>query len=228
MRTLSTSLLILLASILAAADATLPNWPNHGTIFLLTDRTGVDLPATESVTDFPLLVRLQGDWFPFAQAKPNGEDLRFTDDQGKVLPHQIEAWDSVGGTAAIWVRIPKIIGQQRQPLHVHWGKADAPDVSDGAKVFNESNDYLTVWHLGETPLDATGRLTAKDTGTSAVVGMIGGARHFPGKAGLFAGDKITGLPTGSQPHTTEAWFRPEQANGNVLALRVHSLLVLAY
>ena len=217
MRILSTSLLILLASVLGAADATLPNWPNHGTIFLLTDRTGVDLPATESVTDFPLLVRLQGDWFPFAQAKPNGEDLRFTDDQGQVLPHQIEAWDPVAGTAAIWVRIPKIIGQQRQPLHVHWGKADAPDVSDGAKVFNESNDYLTVWHLGETPLDATGRLTAKDTGTSAVVGMIGAARHFPGKAGLFVGDKITGLPTGSQPHTTEAWFRPEQANGNVLA-----------
>lgn len=47
--------------------------------------------------------------------------------------------------------------------------------------------------------------------------MIGAARHFPGKAGLFAGDKITGLPTGSQPHSTEAWFRPEQANGNVVA-----------
>ncbi|MEY4799029.1 MAG: hypothetical protein RI978_1330, partial [Verrucomicrobiota bacterium] len=48
MRILSTYLLILLASVLGAADATLPNWPNHGTIFLLTDRTGVDLPATES------------------------------------------------------------------------------------------------------------------------------------------------------------------------------------
>ncbi len=217
MRTLSTSLLALLAGVLVAAESSLPTWPKHGTLFLLTDRTGVDLPATESVADFPLLVRLQRDWFPFAETKPHGEDLRFTDDQGKILPHQIDAWDSVAGTAAIWVRIPKISGQQRQPLHLHWGKADAPDISNGAAVFNQDNHYLTVWHLGENTVDATGHLSAKDTGTTPTVGMIGAARHFPGKAGLFAGDKITGLPTGSQPHSTEAWFRPEQANGNVVA-----------
>jgi len=216
---LLTSLLLTCAAALSAAESAGPfaAWSRHGSLPILTDAAGVDLPATESVEDFPLLVRLHGDWFPFAEAKDHGEDLRFTDSQGRALPHQIEAWDAAAGTAAIWVRIPRITGQQRQALHLHWGKADATDASDGAAVFNEGNGHLTVWHLGENPADATGRWSAKDTGTTATTGMIGPARRFPGKAGLFVGDKLTGFPTGAQPHSTEAWFRPAQTNGNVLA-----------
>ncbi len=37
------------------------------------------------------------------------------------------------------------------------------------------------------------------------------ARRFPGKKGVVGGDKITGYPTGSSPHSTEAWFRPDDA-----------------
>lgn len=216
---LLSSLLLTCAAALFAAESAGPfaAWSRHGSLPILTDAAGVDLPATESVEDFPLLVRLHGDWFPFAEARSHGEDLRFTDSQGRALPHQIEAWDAAAGTAAIWVRIPRITGQQRQALHLHWGKADATDASDGAAVFNEGNGHLTVWHLGENPADATGRWSAKDTGTTATTGMIGPARRFPGKAGLFVGDKLTGFPTGAQPHSTEAWFRPAQTNGNVLA-----------
>lgn len=215
---LLSTLLVTCAAALFAAESTGPfaAWSRHGSLPILTDAAGVDLPATESVDDFPLLVRLHGDWFPFAEAKGQGEDLRFTDSQGRVLPYQIEAWDAAVGTAAIWVRIPRITGQQRQALHLHWGKADATDASDGAAVFGEGNGYLTVWHLGDPTADATGRLRGKDTGTRTCPGVIGAARAFPGKAGIFAGDKIAGFPTGAQPHSTEVWFRAAQPNASVV------------
>lgn len=212
------SLLLTCSAALFAAETAGPfaTWRHHGTLPILTDDAGVDLPATASVTDFPLLVRLHGDWFPFAETQTRGADLRFTDDQGRALPHQVEAWDAAAGTAAIWVRIPRITGRQRQALHLHWGKADAADVSAGAAVFNEANGYLTVWHLDDPAADATGRLTGKDTGTRPAAGVVGAARAFPGKAGIFAGDKLAGFPTGAQPHSTEAWFRATQPNASVV------------
>jgi hypothetical protein len=215
---LPTLLLSLLAATIGAAPADGPfaNWKHHGALPILTDAAGVDLPATTTVEGFPLLVRLQGDWFPFAEAKPRGEDLRFTDGAGQVLPHQIESWQGGVGNAAVWVRIPRIVGQQRQLLHLHWGKAEAPDASSGPAVFGEDNGYLTVWHLDDPTADATGKLTGKDTGTKPTAGVIGAGRAFPGKAGIFAGDKIAGFPTGSQPHSTEVWFRAAQPNASVV------------
>ena len=85
------SLLLTCTAALFAAESAGPfaAWSRHGSLPILTDAAGVDLPATESVEDFPLLVRLHGDWFPFAEARSHGEDLRFTDSQGRALPHQI-------------------------------------------------------------------------------------------------------------------------------------------
>ncbi len=47
--------------------------------------------------------------------------------------------------------------------------------------------------------------------------MIGRSRHFPGGKGITCGENITSYPTGSSPHTSEAWFRAEQPNVTVLA-----------
>jgi len=216
MRSFLPALLLAVATSAAPADGPFASWRHHGALPILTDATGVDLPATESVEGFPLLVRLHGDWFPFAEAKAHGEDLRFTDGEGRALPHEIEAWDATAGVAAVWVRLPRLKGQQRQPLHLHWGKPEAADGSNGAAVFDETNGYLSVWHLADPTADATGRLKGKDTGTQPTAGVVGAARAFPGKAGIFAGDKIAGFPTGAQPHSTEVWFRAAQPNATVV------------
>ena len=192
-------------------------WKHSGSMFILTTPAGADLPASAAVENFPLLVRLHKDFFDFTQARPNGEDLRFSSAKGEPLPYQIDEWDAARGVAAIWVRVPKIAGNSRQELKLHWGKADAKSQSDGKAVFNESNGYLSVWHMSGPVTDETGTLTSKDTGTTPVPGVIGAARHFPGQKGIFGGDKIPNFPTGASPHTTEAWFRADQPNGNVIA-----------
>src|SRR5436190_1458865 len=42
-------------------------WQHSASIFILTTPAGANLPAAAKVERFPLLVRLQSDWFNFAQ-----------------------------------------------------------------------------------------------------------------------------------------------------------------
>ena len=99
---------------------------------------------------------------------------------------------------------------------MYWGNADAENPSAGKAVFNESNGYLSVWHMHDPVRDEVGTLPSTDTGTTATAGMIGAARYFPGGKGVFSGDKIESLPTGASSHSTEAWFRTEKPNSTIL------------
>ena len=209
-------ILLLPSFAIAATPPPYQSWQQSGALTILTTPDGADLPKGAVVEQFPLLVRLSKDWFDFTQTKAGGGDVRFSTEAGKALAYEIEEWDAMKGTASIWVRIPRIEGNARQTLRIHWGKADAASESDAKAVFNETNGYLSVWHMGETIRDEVGTLESKDTGTAVTAGMIGKARHFPGKAGIFCGDKITSYPSADAPHTTEAWFRAEQANSTII------------
>jgi len=206
-------------SILAASDPATPPyraWSHAGSIYILTTPEGANLPAGASEDGFPLLVRLHRDFFDFSQAKANGDDIRFSIGGGAPLPCQIEEWDTAKGTASIWVRIPTIRGNTRQEIKLHWGKADAASESSGPAVFNESNGYLSLWHMNEPVKDDVGTLDSKDIGTTATVGIIGPARHLAGGQGVFGGDEIVTYPAGASPHSSEAWFRADKPNATVL------------
>ncbi|MDA1143004.1 MAG: DUF2341 domain-containing protein [Planctomycetota bacterium] len=205
---------ILLTGLLPAVSAQHADWKHSGSIYLLTTPEGANLPGTASVDGFPVLVRLHKDYFDFSQAKSQGEDVRFSTD-GKALPYQVEHWDAANGTASIWVRLPTIKGDARQEIRMFWGKADAASESSGAAVYNESNGYLSVWHMNGPVKDEVGTLESTDTGTTDTAGMIGPARHFPGGKGIFCGDKIPNYPVGTTTHSSEAWFRPEKSNSTV-------------
>ncbi len=209
--------LVLVLTLAGPVSAQYPGWKHSGSVFVLTTPEGADLPASAAVENFPLLVRLHKDFFDFGQSQPGGADLRFSSAKGNPLAYQIEEWDAKAGTASVWVRVPKITGNARQEIKLHWGKADAKSESDGKNVFNESNGYLSVWHMSGPVTDEVGTLESKDTGTTSVAGVVGTARHFPGQKGIFCGDKIPNYPTGASSHSTEAWFRAERPNGNVLA-----------
>lgn len=199
------------------AVADYSGWRHSGSLCILTTSDGADLPETAIVKEFPLLVRLHSDWLDFNQAKPGGDDIRFANNDGGSLEYQIEHWDADSGTASIWVRVPEIKGNAKQEIRLFWGNDDANSESNGSNVFDASNGYRTVLHMGEATRDETGTIQLTDTGTVGAAGNIGAARHFPGGKGLFGGDMIDGYPTGSNPHSTEAWFRPAQANGMVAA-----------
>jgi hypothetical protein len=200
----------------ANANEPLPGWKHSGDFTVLTTPDGANLPAGVVVEEFPMLVRLHRDGFDFLQAKTDGGDVRFTTTDGKLLAHQIEEWDAAKGEASVWVRVPLIRGNERLVLRMHWGKPDAASASDGAAVFNESNGYLSVWHMAEAVRDEVGTLEAKDSGTTPTPGVIGKARHFTEGAKILCGDKITAYPVENAPHTTELWFRSKRSNVNLI------------
>ena len=204
---------------LPAALAQYSAWRHSGTLVILTTPEGANLPRTAREEAFPILVRLSQELFDFRQAKADGADIRFSTD-GKPLAYQVEQWDAARGTASIWVRIPVIQGNARQALTLHWGKADAASESNGAAVFNESNGYAVVMHLSDrqNPVkDEVGTISPTDAGTTPCVGVIGGGRRFEVGKGVVCGEKITGLPSGFGPHTTEAWFKAERVNTTAVA-----------
>ncbi|MCX7407835.1 MAG: DUF2341 domain-containing protein [Planctomycetales bacterium] len=199
------------------ASASYRDWMHSGSMWLLTTPEGADLPVDAKVEQFPVLVRLHRDFFDFKQTKPNGDDLRFSSSTGERLAFQIEEWDAAKGFANVWVRVPLVTGNSRQEIKLHWGNAAANSESDGKAVFNESNGYLSVWHMSDPVRDEVGTLTSTDNGTIPISGMIGTARHLPGGKGIFGGDKIPNYPTGASSHSTEVWFRPERPNTTLIA-----------
>jgi hypothetical protein len=217
--TLSTTLLLAplwLASLAGPALAQASEWRHSGSLYLLTTPEGASLPDAASLTDFPVLVRLHRDFFDFGQARPGGEDLRFSSSTGAPLAYHIEAWDPAGGTASIWVRVPMIRGNARQEIKVSWGNANAASESSGRAVFNAANGYLSVWHMSEPVTDEVGTLASRDVGTTATAGVVGPARRFAGEQGIFCGDSIPNYPSGASPHSSSAWLRAEKPNTTIL------------
>lgn len=201
-------------------------WKHSGSIWIDTTPTGADLPAEAVLKDFPLLVRLHGSWFDFMQARSDGADLRFFTAGGTApLASRIETWDAAEGEAAVWVRVPEIKGAAQQELRVVWGNpnASASNAASTDKVFADSNGHKSVWHFDPgpkgdgAPYDDVGTLESKDVDTTPTPGVIGLARHFAGKQGVFGGDKIPNYPTDANQHSTEAWFRAEKPNTTLIA-----------
>lgn len=191
-------------------------WKHSGKLFVLTTPQGADLPASAMIEQFPLLVRLHGDWFDFSSASPGGDDIRFHSSSGEPLSFQVEQWDAKAGLAAIWVRIPLIRGNQQQALTMFWGNPNADSCSDGKAVFNGTNGYASVWHLGKEVSDEVGTLTSKSTGMRSVAGVIGDAKHLGGREGVFGGEQIPDYPSADASHSTEAWFRAEVPNSTII------------
>jgi sucrose-6-phosphate hydrolase SacC (GH32 family) len=200
---------LLVVPLTAADKPAYQGWQHSGSIFILTTPEGANLPASATEKDFPVVVRLDKDFFDFSQAKPHGEDIRFSA-EGTPLSYQIEQWDAAGGTASIWVRIPEIRGNARQAIKMHWGKGDAGTESSGKAVFNESNGYCSVFHMNDPLIDEVGTAVATNHGATPSAGIIGQGRHFKDGQYLHCGDKIKGFPSGGGDMTTEAWIRAER------------------
>ena len=205
----------MLLAMSAPSLAQYPGWQHDASLFVLTTPEGADLPATATVENFPLLVRLDKDSFDFKQSQASGADLRFAAG-GEPLAYQIDNWDATAATAAIWVRIPTIKGNSHQKIDMFWGKSDAKSESNGKAVFNETNGYLGVFHLDDPVGEETGSIEVKDQGTTTTSGVIGQGRRFePGK-GIHCGDNISTFPTGSNPHSTEVWFKAKSAGDRIV------------
>lgn len=207
-------------------------WQLSKRLYLNTTASGAGI--SDNVAGFPLLVRLASDTmhnpgsirFDFGGAGDSGEDLRFTKPDGTLLPYEIEHWDAAAQTAAVWVRIDTVRGNDStQYLIMHWANPAAASASNSEAVFDTTDGFEGVWHLAEQApgvgnpdifKDATAHNFHGTDNISATgrEGIIGNGHEFAGEQ---AGDWIDlghnrDFLTGAAGATLEAWVKLDSAN----------------
>jgi hypothetical protein len=167
------------------ADTTIiayPAWRSSKKLFLNTSSSGAQVAGT--VTDFPVLVRLNGSNFEFSTARVNGEDIRFSKANGAPFPYEIERWDATSQAAEVWVKVDTVYGNDSTHfINMYWGLRSTGSatvsLSNSAAVFDSVQGNVGVWHLDPSLNDATifGD-NGIDSSTTDAVGIIGRCRHF--------------------------------------------------
>jgi len=163
------------------------NWRYSQEIILNTSPDGAGI--TEDLNNFPVLIRLSAFTFDFDDCMPNGEDLRFISSAGKLLSHEIELWDHENKYAAIWVMVDTILGNNaKQSITMIWGNPSAKAQVNGKSVFDTTDGFEGVWHLGEAAaepfLDATDNhyngISPDTSRPQQQNGIIGKSQKFDG------------------------------------------------
>jgi len=176
------------------------------------DTTATGTEIKESATQFPMLVRLHSGNFTFAEAAPDGSDLRFFSADGKTaLKFHIEKFDGVNELAAIWVQMPKLSANAKtDALWMHWGKADAAAASDAKGTYDASQ--LLVLHFSEAGGVKDATANANNASASSVkpvaAGPIGEAAGFDGSARVVVPASASLKLTAAGGFTFSAWVKP--------------------
>ncbi|NLE01538.1 MAG: DUF2341 domain-containing protein, partial [Fibrobacter sp.] len=180
--------------------------------------TGADI--TEDILNFPILVRLTDSIFNFSQTLAGGEDIIFTNSNGKALPYEIELWDKENGNAVLWVRTDTIYGDDStQHIIMYWGNESATRQTNSIAVFDTSDSIAGVWHLCNNSQDAS---TAGNNGTVCsagdTTGIIGLCKKFNGNDSIL----IPGLLGSPETVTLSAWAKLDSSvalgGGEILSI----------
>lgn len=204
-------------------------WRSSRQLALNTTAGGANVAGT--VYRFPVLVRLiEGNNFLFNEAKKNGEDVRFRSSGNRMLPYEIERWDSAGGRAELWVLVDTIYGNNStQYITMQWGNSNARDNSNGAAVFDTANGFAAVWHLCRNSADATFNKNNAQISTALdTTGVIGFCKKFNGADSM----KIAGLLGSPSSITLSAWAQldttPAGGGGEILSIGDAALIRMDY
>jgi hypothetical protein len=162
-------------------------WTYHRDVTINTTFTGAG--TTETLAQFPVLIRLANTGIAagsdaLATALPGGADVRFASADGATAySYEIDSWTSTEAT--IWVRVPSVVGNATTTVRMYWGKSGEVSASNGGAVFDTTNGFVGVWHLGgaANASDATyNGLTGTNVGTTAATGVLAGARTLDGSS----------------------------------------------
>ncbi|MBP5321800.1 MAG: DUF2341 domain-containing protein [Kiritimatiellae bacterium] len=213
--------LVLWSAMAVHAEALNPALFTKKCSFLVSGYTG-----TETLTDFPVLVRLSPasvHGFAYADCLFDGADLRFTDAAGELIPHEIDTWNTAG-ESLIWVKVPVLTGTTTS-IRLYYGTtslASLPQV-DAASVWP---GYALVVHGGAAggvihdsspnPLSVTvgGSTTATDDGRIGI-GNVSPAPTEKVKNGLHTLSPLEKL-TNESVFTVSGWLTQEKTGTAIL------------
>lgn len=127
--------------------------------------------TSQTLTNFPVLVKLDSTRIDYANTQNAGQDIRFTDSNGTtLLSYEIEKWNETG-TSYVWVKVPSIdINSNTDYIYAYYGNTTATDGQAATSVWD--SNYKAVWHLKETGNGTSGEF--KDSTSNVNNGRGGG------------------------------------------------------
>jgi hypothetical protein len=143
--------------------------------------------GTAPLEGFPLMVAVTGDWLKVGAPggrieSDQGFDLRFEQEDGTRLDHEIERFDPQAGELRAWVRLQRLDPTADTGLFLYYGKPAL--VASEADPTGVWRDYLAVWHLPDGR-DRTGRgRDLRAVGTVATGSLLGDAAELDGTGAL--------------------------------------------
>ncbi|HET6583291.1 MAG TPA: hypothetical protein VFG69_07585, partial [Nannocystaceae bacterium] len=121
----------------------------------------VGLLGPTSLPGYPALVVIADDATLAAESAPDAADVWFTDLDGVVLPHEIDAFDATTGTLQAWVRLPAWEVGMPLSLVLHAGDLASAPASSATAVW--ADDFAGVWHFGDELGDGRGEVVRDST-----------------------------------------------------------------
>ena len=193
-------------------------WPHVRTARIRFSPKGYLLESDQPLV--PIRVHLDGSILP-GPWEATGAGIRFSDSSGEKFPYQIESWDPVARKAEVWVRLPLANkGSDFHFLRLHWGRGDAPDWSDGTRVFDTAQGWVGVWHLSGPDLwkDATAnKLRLSASSVFRASGVVSGGVVLAPNSRLWAeGAALQGW----QDASVSLWARVDSARAGANLARL--------
>ncbi len=99
-------------------------------------------PSNATLTNFPVLVKLSTATAGFSYSdfsKANGDDLRFADASGTLLPHEIDTWNP-SGVSTVWVKVPLL--KKNSYITAHYGFTGSGDPAPVAAKDVWDDDFV--------------------------------------------------------------------------------------
>ena len=175
-----------LASLLMAAFAPLSALAISPTGDYSVTFTVSGYQGSETLENFPVLVRLKDDSptaFHYVDCAADGSGIYFTDASGNALAHEIDTWN-ISGESLIWVKIPEVtpVAQGAVTFTMHYGAAIPAGITlPAASSVWTAAGYGGIWHFGS----AEGSDSAYGTTVSCTKGTVAytGDASYPGPLG---------------------------------------------
>lgn len=213
--TLAASLVALNAQ---GADAFNPDdWKHHQKLVIDTTADGVELKQGASLV--PLALRLHSGNFAFAEAKPDGSDVRVTAADGKTpLRFHLEKYDATNELAVLWVQQPKLAPSAKSDaVQLWWGNDKAAPAGESAATYDPAQSLVLHFSEGAAPRDATGNGNHPKADTlRSVPGPLGDAIRLDGGAGLVVLAAPSLRLVAANGFTFTAWVKVPAKGGGVL------------
>ena len=196
-----------------SASASSSWWNGEWTIRkkIVLDTSSAGAGITEPIGTVPVLIRLFEGNFRFANAQPDGSDLRFFAEDGKTpLAFHLEKFDPLLNEAFVWVKIPDLKPAAQTTIWLYYGNTGKAGKAEDAKGTYDA-DTVLVYHFNERGQPAYDSTTtgnnAQNPGLPAEGSLIGSGLRIDGKNTVTIPASPSLFWTEGSALTWSAWVR---------------------